>query len=130
MANEQFVREHWSEPWLADSHDGKHYGIVLATASLAVWSKDRSGWAEFGTPEQAWSAAAAFTRERLEQIRQVEEEITQVGHALGKEIAQKREDEGAGYDVLASDDEDHVVIWNRILAREQAALAELKKGMR
>jgi hypothetical protein len=131
MANEQFVREHWSEPWLADSHDGKHYGIVLATASLAVWSKDRSGWAEFGTPEQAWSAAAAFTRERLEQIRQVEQEVGKVDYEQNEAFMLIRDVPPKWVHP------EMIVMWvrslcatSRILAREQAALTELKKGMR
>ncbi len=58
----------------------------------------------------AWLAAAAFTEDRLEQIRQVEEEIDFLFEGA---IPHRNAD-----------------IRSRILAREQAALADLKRGMR
>jgi len=73
-----------------------------------------------GVPGKWWdfpscAAAAAFTRERKEQIRQVEEEI-----AYTEREAEVGELIGA----------DWTPITKRILVREQAALAELRKGMR
>lgn len=63
-----------------------------------------------GTTEaQAWSAARKYTEERQEEIRLVEEEI----------------------EMLENEDRhDDYPPYLRILAREEAALAELKKGLR
>jgi len=59
-----------------------------------------------------WAEAAAFTRERLEKIRQVEEELLVLE-----------------FDCQVSIDSAEKAI-RRIQIREQAALAELKRGMK
>jgi hypothetical protein len=61
-----------------------------------------------------WAAAAEYTRERLEQIRLVEEEILWLGAAFNSEWSYWKEKP----------------LRERILAARQAALAELKRGMK
>jgi hypothetical protein len=69
MTDEQFVREQWeSVNWGASNLSRTQYGVIVYD------DKDGIAFAS-KTQAEAWSAAAAFTRERLEQIRQVEEEI-------------------------------------------------------
>jgi|SRR6266704_3597154 len=64
----------------------------------------------------SWSAAAEFTRTRLEQIAEVEEEIAVLRQLL-PEIG-----------IRAWEHQKNA--WSRILARETAALADLKRGLR
>ena len=66
------------------------------------------------TREEAIRAAAEFTRERLEEIRQVEEEIKLIKTVLDIDWVR--------LEWLADAE--------RILVREQAALTELRRGMR
>jgi hypothetical protein len=98
-ANERLVRDTWERVLVCDG-SYRHYakGTILIN------------WANHCFYEfNEWSAAAEFTRARLEQIRQVEEEIEWL-------------DDCAEFDKNAT--------WVRIEAREQAALTELKKGLK
>lgn len=105
--DEKFVREHWDWVHCCDgSYQGYPRGTIL-TQSAPGGAKDRK---EFSL----WSAAAAFTRDRLERIREVEEEIMFTGAEL----------------VDCQGMKDLEVIIKRILARETAALIELKRGMK
>jgi hypothetical protein len=107
MSDEEFVTGQWlwCEVRLALTCEGYEEGTWLAR-----FSSQRSIAAE--TESEAWTAAAEFTRGRLEQIRQVEEDIAYLLNIMGraKETAP-----------------DHCV--HRVLAREQDALTELKRGM-
>ena len=81
----------------------------------------------FWTTEQ-WTAAAAFTRERLEEIRQVKEEIAWLKMITPSEQTWKSctwmtSDRAFDYGVFGARG-------NRILAREQSALAELVRGIK
>ena len=62
--------------------------------------------------EEALFAALAFTEERLEAIRQVGEEIMEI-EFVSRNFGEERGE-----------------AWRRILAREKAALAELRRGMK
>lgn len=108
IENEEYVRSRW-DPNLFNGglyfYEGaRSYHLRLGSKRFEYTQK---------TKAECWSAAYAFTLEREEQIRQVEEEI-----ALMEFIVQ------------AQDEFNDIVAAKRILAREQAALAELKKGMR
>lgn len=109
QSDEQFVRSRWG--WVqvrtAEPYEGIPQGKWSVRIPLLPFSQ-----IGFPSEVEAWSAAAAFTREREEQIRQVEEEIALVGG-----IGHMAPCECCG-------------VRDRILAREQAALAELKKGMK
>lgn len=63
----------------------------------------------------AWSAAAEFTCQREEEIRLREEEI---------ELIEDEADDARNHIAETRD------VFKRILAREQATLAELKRGMK
>lgn len=97
MNDEEFVRSVWK---LTAQCDGSYRSYPRGTVLV---QEVRDHWVDF----ESWPAAAEFTRNRLEEIRQVEEEI---------------------YDLNGSDTPP--VSLERILAREQAALTELKRGMR
>ena len=64
-----------------------------------------------------WQAAAEFTADSCEEIRQLEEEILYINNAWPPFVA-------SGYEQAA------MIIQRRILARLQSALEELKQGMR
>jgi hypothetical protein len=74
-----------------------------------------------------WQAARAFTEAREEEIRQVEEEIALLNLEFWEMHGEIR---------LATMVEQYTPLvrelcrWARILAREQAALTELKRGMK
>lgn len=78
--------------------------------SLTRAGRVPSGFSRIQTPEAAWSAAAEFTRERERQIAEIEKEIDWVQMKLGVSST--------------------VAVPHRILARLQAALTDLKRGMR
>jgi hypothetical protein len=69
--------------------------------------------------EMNWQAAREFTEQRLEEIRQVEAEVD-AAYSDVRWFAQ-----GAQYE-----DKEQEAIHLRILAREQAALAALKRGLK
>ena len=93
--DEQFVREHWNLAYLSD-------------------------WFEY----DSWAEARAFTEARLEEIRQVEEEIAFLEHSTSCER------ERFPYSLRVFPAEKRFVSYSRILARERAALADLRKGMK
>jgi hypothetical protein len=113
-ANEQFVREKWN---LVHCCDGSYRNYRRGTILI----QDTPGhWLDF----QGWIPAAEFTRQREEDIRQVEEEIAEI-----------RKD----FEVFAADDLQRIkgdplnpetAIYGRVLAREQELLATLKRGLR
>ena len=82
----------------------------------------------FRTESEAESAASAFTLKRLEEIRQVKEEIALVlSYITGQ---QKALDMPYELPTPRQRFIDHIAIFQRILAREQSALAELSRGVR
>ena len=124
MDDEQVVKATWLVTHYCDGYYRDYpRGVVL------IWSQDEDRhWLNF----DSWAAAAEFTRNRLEEIRQVEREIEELltfsgsggdwcewgiegPYVADKEVASLIR----GYTTRC-----------RILAREQAALAELKRGMR
>jgi len=79
----------------------------------------------FAEWDEGWKAAAAFTLQREEEIRQVEEEV--------RLLTDQERHEWAASSISPPDGAQQCYIvralrFGRILAREQAALAELKKG--
>ena len=74
------------------------------------------------TEAKAWAKARVPVEAWLEQIRQVEEECRLIRRqaVVGRDYKAKPQE---------NDDSDRNA-WVRILSREQAALAELKKGMK
>ena len=66
---------------------------------------------------EAWSAARAFTENREREIAEVREEISEIEDDILSYISHDNADSFA-------------VIYRRILARLQARLAELRRGMK
>ena len=99
--DERFVREYWRDVY----DDG--YSVHIIDAGRFTGAIHR------------WSAATEFTRTRLKQIRQVEEEIEQLSEPPDTENGEYWSYSPA-----------FVKIRERILAREQSALVELKRGMK
>jgi hypothetical protein len=84
-----------------------------------------------------WSAAAEFTERRMEEIRQVEEEVALIDDLIGYKLSDiQRETDEMPSPHIESDPAALLIYvrdlceYSRILAREQAALESLKKGMR
>jgi len=113
--------------WILTHHcDGSYRDYPRGT--VLIQDEDRH-WLNF----DSWAAAAEFTRNRLEEIRQVEEEISLVDRQIvgGVSIVISSIPEDEEEDAQARREETICNSrWCRILAREQAALAELKRGMR
>ena len=98
MTDEEYVRSKW---------EGVHVGEI--TGMIRVGERDNIR----NEAGRSWCAAAEFTRQREEKIRQVEEEIAYLHNIMGEAVNKAPT---------------HCI--HRILACEQAALAELKRGMK
>jgi hypothetical protein len=107
MSDEEFVRQHW-ERRLSCIEIVKGHWII--NGFTEIYKGQVSDFPK--SPEANWAAAAEFTRDKLEQIRQVEEEILWIRWSRAT-VAQ----------------EDDFDIKERIMRRLQDALTELKRGM-
>ena len=132
MTDEQYVREKWGRelrvlPY-GSGIDGDGYGLEF--------DQDHPIFVE--TYEELWSAA--FTEKREEQIRQMGEEIGQIEDLLWmtwSELSREMEDliettlseRYKSHDYLIVKVRD-ICEYSRILAREQAALDDLQRGMK
>ena len=113
--HEEYVRSRWE--WFAsfdlsdeeDREDNDPEWLVQVCDASAGNPIEFYG----ATEAEAWSAAYAFTKEREEQIRQIENCLILLECCDTEELNDQ---------ALAD--------WQSIIAREQAALAELRKGMR
>lgn len=113
--DEEFVREHWK-------HISYHEPFVRIDQIEADHYDDRTC--------VGWEDAAAFTRERLEQIRQLEADVALVDGIFKSAVRIVKGQ--INYDHYISFVPEQVVECvrlQRILAREQAVLSDLKRGM-
>ena len=102
--NEKYVRDHWD---LVHRCDGSYRSYPRGT----VLVQDVNGhWSDF----DSWENAAQFTRDRLEEIRQVEDEITWIEDDVW--AYSERWDMGKAYE--------------RIVSRLQSVLEDSKRGMK
>ena len=105
MTDEEFVRENWIESVMP---------FHLRTYEASRTYEVRVGGKVFSpkpkNPTSAWAAAANFTREQLEQIQQIEEEIAWLTE----------------HEAFYSGPE----IRDRIVAREESVLIKLRQGMK
>jgi hypothetical protein len=136
-ANEKFVRDHWKyvRSWVRDldSYGTDQFNVDLfLNAKDAKWCDNPfQGWQEDYEKEDAvWSSAAEFTLARLEEIRQLERDIDRIENYFWsashwQENLDDLEEQGAVVDAVRQQCADV-----RIVARLQAALAELKSGMK
>lgn len=109
ITNRELVERHWEHTHVCD---GSYRSLPSGTVLIMC------GTSHHGFDD--WSAAAAFTRERLEEIRQLEREI---------EVVEGARDVCGMWKGTTAYVRQHCT-WSRILSRLQSALAELKKGMR
>lgn len=120
MSDEEFVKTHWPQAHLLD---GRY------STSLVWVSKEHL----FGD----WVYAAEFTRDRLEEIRQVRREIEEVAFrerdaARGpwREWAESSAGAHPSHADYITRSAQHQVVWSRILARLESILADLTPGMK
>ena len=128
-ADEKFVRVYWEHvrSWVRDLDS---YGTDQSNVALYYREDDAKYGHDYfqrwqkdvGKEDAVWSSAAEFTRSRLEEIRQVEEEIMRVGGCV-RVYEHHTIENSYPLNIAAKE------CWNRILSREKAALAELKRGM-
>ena len=120
---EKYVRERWEHVnWGASNYELTQFGVILYD--------DEDGTAfRKNSQASAWQAAYDFTLAREEEIRQVEEEIKWLGdHAEISESQQKLYRERGL--VFSAEFLRQLDVAKRILTREQAALTDLKRGMK
>lgn len=120
MSDEEFVRQNWID---------MEHGSVKGQSGFYIWAGPTlSRIAEKATASKAWAAAAEFTRERLEQIRQIEEEIEYLNTQIA--VSDYRLKQNLNDPYAAAWWSKRAGVEKSILAREQDALTELKRGMR
>ena len=110
-ASEEYVRSKWKEV-----HVRKRRDIKSGMCFLIVMGRHSTLW--YGNERAAWSAARAFTEEREREIAEVEEEIAWLNQ-MKRNLPPGRPTK-----------EERQAILQRILAVEQARLAELRGGMK
>jgi hypothetical protein len=116
-ANEEFVRKHWGNVEIhrrGSTLNNEPVWAFFTTNDLYVKILARV------SQKELWDEAAKFTRERLKQIANVEQEI----YAVETELKATRTLDWKVPWVKAK-----VATWSRVMAREQAALDELRSGM-
>jgi hypothetical protein len=119
MTDQEYVKEYWESVRYADTAisvlAGPHYVI------LPDYPAKRQFAAYRHTAEEAWSAAAEYTRNRLEEIRKIKYEISllELIHAQG--------DRSEWHPMDHEDDQDALL---RTVSRLEAILADLKRGMK
>jgi hypothetical protein len=129
VTDEEYVRANWEWAACWEPNNDVEFGHdewIVGIADKACSPSTESRF-DANSKAGAWSAAAEFTRERLEQIRQLDEEIEVVAQQVvmasnwivscGENLEGERCAKA------------HIEKWSRILARLEAALAELRQGM-
>ena len=114
MIDEEYVQSKWTGDCTAGNES--YLGVFFNYKWNVSLNRDLFVFPQFETEEEAWTAAAEFTRQREEEIRKVDEEIALI---RGLVI------------LLRSEPGDLTTpIWQRVLVNEHAKLAELKRGMK
>jgi len=122
--DEKFVRDHWE--WVLVGEAQPYAGYK---EHEFVWQlPGHKCYEGYESKEKVWSAAAEFTRERLEQIRQVEEEFTVLDIDQGNNWrdACKIPD----FSMLRGFAFTQYVRRARTMSRLESILADLKRGMK
>jgi len=128
-ADEKLVMDTWASPRFDWSYQ---HGDPSKPKYWLFYVGDWLVISGYDTREQIAASAAEFTRDRIEEIRQVEAEIALVdydgkGGPDWNDLINGRIGKEFGLSVSVAQQK---IRWCRILARLQAALAELKKGMK
>ncbi len=121
--NEKLVRETWQ---LVHRCDGSYWYYPEGTVLI---QPQNHKWLEF--PD--WQAAAEFTRERLEEVRQVEREIEWETARLEAELDGVKESIKGPFSFAAAGAARHTVRLAeiaRIIRRLESIRDDLKKGMK
>jgi hypothetical protein len=108
----EYVEEH--VPGVKIS-EGAYASVVYFETGIADIERSTRAIGQGHNYQEAWHAAYLFTLERVEEIRQVEAEIAVLMDHIPSIYAKAWERDKNE--------------WSRIIARLQAALAELKRGM-
>lgn len=74
MTNEEYVRANWKRAEICSSGPSRPRFCVSLGGHGFTRANVPANWAS--SKSAAWSAAAEFTRDRLEQIAEIEEEIS------------------------------------------------------
>lgn len=124
-SDEEFVRAHWEQPELTD------HTICCAEDESDAPYRVQIGlivckWA--ASPEGAWSAAAAYTRERLEEVRQLRREVDYMRREWQTVSVWVDVDMTDGNSDVDGVRDLHVC--SRILSRLESILADKLRGMR
>jgi hypothetical protein len=117
MDDEQYVRSKWEQVrvhWLPSMPD--RFRVEMVYDSAMVWAEVTGCGLHhtdaYATIARAWSAARAFTEKREKQIAKIAQEIRWLMNRLDVEAFK--------YNGMVTS----------IIAREQAALDELRRGMK
>ena len=129
MTDREFVEQKWNRPFVRNAEFGSTRFIVVAwdgKKQVRVGVKDRS------TPDDAWSAARAYTEDLLEQIRQAERGVENIQYAIDCIVWHFLcpPDCIEIWPECSGENARDAVTWHRILAREQATLDALKIGLK
>jgi hypothetical protein len=113
-ADKEFVLAHWGNGFDENYTDDHQFFFI----------------ADIGVNFDSWSSAAEFTRSRLEEIRQLERDIDRIENCFWsasnwQDNLDDLEEQGQVVDAVRQQCADV-----RIVSRLQAALAELKRGMK
>lgn len=135
MTNREFVEQHWEkarccfQPKRSDYREMVYWWVLADGKGPLCESVYRS-------EQETWSAAAEFTRERIEEIRQIRRQIEWCEAGLSGWFdpiywhwdQNEREEESVVRSRSSNARED--VTGRLIVARLAAALADLQRGMR
>ena len=130
-ADEQFVREQWGQVSVTNFYAGTRVCVEAWNIWLSCGWTSRVG--HTASDKKMWGEAAAFTRARLAEIADVKEEIAAIKAFLedcATVIDYEKNyphDESANASLRKWTKRKEAL--DRIFAREQAALAELQRGM-
>ena len=129
---EQYVCSRWdSVNWGASNYELTQFGVILYDDEEGIGFRANS-------QASAWQSAYDFTIAREEKIRQVEKETEAITELFETYARRVRLALSGGLEGAESGLWDNWIFeavryaqrYARILAREQAALADLKRGMR
>jgi hypothetical protein len=107
MTSEEFVKRHWDNTEFIRERDGYHAEPWIFFTDNALYRSFRAS-----SLEKLWELGRKFTEKRIDEIAQIEEEIESLT-SVSRSYCQSAK-----------------AVQNRIIAREQEALAKLREGMK
>lgn len=116
MSDEEFVRAHWKDLYVADINDVPHPRLKLGSEGFALFA--------------SWSAAKGFIESRLEEIRQVKEEERAAQSRVRNRSCWAKNLIRRGLSEKACQIAKSACMEARTLDRLQSILTNLKRGMK